>query len=237
MGKRKKEEKEQAREPAKVEEPPKEGLLGWMEAILIAVLFLQFANTFVIQTFYIPSGSMEDTLLIGDRLFVNRFATGGAPTGLERALLPIKEIERGNILVFRSPEANGLDLVKRCVAVPGDRVELRNEQLYVNGDPVPEPYASYRKGGVVPDLPARVVPDDRYLCLGDNRDNSLDSRFWGWVPRSHVKGQALMIYWSYGGETPDGGDRDTWTAIRQTLATLVGMPTRSRWERSFRLIR
>src|SRR3954453_24035385 len=105
----------------------------YAEALLIAAIFLRFANTIVVQTFYIPSGSMEDTLLIGDHLFVNRFIFGPTPTGPEKGLLPFRTIHRADIVIFRSPENPELDLVKRCVAVGGDTVQVINAQLYING--------------------------------------------------------------------------------------------------------
>src|SRR5215208_3003477 len=105
----------------------------YLEALIIAAIFLRFAHTFVVQAFYIPSGSMEDTLLIGDHLFVNRFIYGPAATELERKLLPGRTLHRGDIVVFRSPENPTMDVVKRCVGLPGDRVEVVDKQLYLNG--------------------------------------------------------------------------------------------------------
>jgi signal peptidase I len=230
---------------------PEGGLRVWVEAIVIAILFLQFANTFVLQTFYIPSGSMKETLLIGDHLFVNRFIYGGAPSRLEKALLPSREVKRGDILVFRSVEDEGIDVVKRCIAVAGDRVEVSNKHLYLNGHRVEDDaYAVHKDPQVIsrgsqsyPHLAQRdnfgpfLVPEDHIFCMGDNRDESHDSRFWGPLPLSHVKGRALVIYWSYGGETPDGQWRGWGAKVGQILRTLVGIPFKTRWERTGRLIR
>src|SRR3989304_3674028 len=108
-------------------------LREYLEARLIAAVFLGFTNTFVVKTFYIPSGSMEETLLIGDHLFVNRFIYAPAPTALERALLPSRTPRRGDIVIFRSPEKPSVDLVKRCVGLPGDAIQITNKRLYVNG--------------------------------------------------------------------------------------------------------
>ncbi|HSL85179.1 MAG TPA: signal peptidase I, partial [Thermoanaerobaculia bacterium] len=107
-----------------------------LEALIIAAIFLRFANTFVIQTFYIPSGSMEDTLLIGDHLFVNRFIYGTAITRVEEGALPHRDVERGDIVIFRSPEDPTIDIVKRCIGLPGDTVEVVDKNLYLNGDRV-----------------------------------------------------------------------------------------------------
>jgi signal peptidase I len=254
MGKAKK-QAETAKKVAEAEsaaEAPDGGIRVWVEAILIAVLFLQFANTFVLQTFYIPSGSMEETLLIGDHLFVNRYIYGQAPTGLEKRLLPSRPVRRGDILVFRSVEEPGVDVVKRCIGLPGDRVEISSKHLYLNGERVEDDaYVLHRDPAVIPNSPRFaqhplakrdnfgpvVVPEDHLFCMGDNRDASHDSRFWGPLPMSHVKGRAFLIYWSYGGETPDGQWRGYGAKIGQVLSTLVGFPTKTRWARTCKLIR
>src|ERR1700758_3297660 len=108
----------------------------YLEALIIAAIFLQFANTFVVQTYYIPSGSMENTLLVGDHLFVNRFIYGPAPTELERKLLPLRPVQRGDIVVFRSKENSHLDVVKRCIGLPGDMIRVVDKKLFINDKPV-----------------------------------------------------------------------------------------------------
>ncbi|MEM7051683.1 MAG: signal peptidase I [Acidobacteriota bacterium] len=213
----------------------------YSEAILIAAIFLRFANTFVVQTFYIPSGSMEETLLIGDHLFVNRFLYGPTATGVENSLFPQRPIERGDIVVFRSPEDKKTDVVKRCVGIPGDRIEVVRKQLWINGEPVDDSsYTSHRDGRMRPIrdfMKPLVVPDGEYFCMGDNRDFSYDSRYWGTLPAHLVKGRAVVVYWSYGGEPPP----QSWPGLRGKLAqlgrTAVGFFSRTRWERTFHLIR
>jgi signal peptidase I len=221
------------------------------EALIIAGLFLWFANTFVLKTFYIPSGSMEDTLLIGDHLFVNRFIFGPTATGLEAALLPSREIQRGDVVIFRSPQEPGVDLVKRCVGLPGDLVEIRSKDLYINGQEVEDDtYTQHQDPGTYLDIPAYGpqqrrrdhmaayhVPEDSYFCLGDNRDRSYDSRFWGPVPVSMVKGRASIIYWSFGGDVPDGGPTTLSATGRRLWSTVKGFFTETRWERTFQLVR
>lgn len=227
-------------------EPPKRHYRETLEALIIAAIFLRFANTFVVQTFYIPSESMMQTLLVGDHLFVNRFIYGAMATGLEEDLLPQRSVNRGDVVIFRSP-ADGIDLVKRCIGVPGDRIEVVGGRLRVNGEEVDDAsYAEHR--GFDPGTPLAyrqqamhfgpyTVPEERYFCMGDNRDRSHDSRFFGPVPQQLVKGRAFMIYWSYGGETPDG----TWKGWTDKLShvgkTLVGFPFKTRWERTFQIIR
>ncbi len=219
----------------------------YLEALLVAAIFLGFSNTFVLKTFYIPSGSMEDTLLIGDHLFVNRFIFGPAASALEYRLLPLRRIERGDIVIFRSPENVNLDLVKRCIAVGGDEVRVVAKQLLVNGEPRNEvAYAHYappRRGivtyGADPreDYGPTTVPAIHYFCMGDNRVNSNDSRFWGTVPEAMVKGRAFVVYWSYGGETPDGTWRGWSERLRQLGRTVVGFFPKTRWWRTFHLVR
>ena len=220
-----------------------------LEAALVAGLFLVFANTWVFRTFFIPSGSMEETLLVGDHLVVDRFVYGPAPTAIERAVLPLRSVRRGDIVVFRSPRQPELDLVKRCVGLPGDLVEIRNKVLVLNGKPLQEPYVRHGDrftGGVDSWHPDRIrrdqmapyrVPAGHYFCMGDNRDHSLDSRFWGSVPAHLVKGRAQWIYWSYGGEPPPVEWQGLGASVRRWGRTLFGFFTRTRWERTFHLPR
>jgi|SRR5687767_6749114 len=223
----------------------------YLEALLIAAVFLGFTNTFVVKTFYIPSPSMENTLLIGDHLFVNRFLYGPVASKLERLLLPLREVRRGDVIIFRSLENPEMDMVKRCVGTPGDTIEVRDKQLYVNGEPVDDSaFAIHRDPRVFSDQPlvgaqARrrdnfgpvTVPPDHCFCMGDNRDHSYDSRFWGPLQAANVKGRPVLIYWSYGGETPDGTWHGWGHRLRQFGRTAVGFFTRTRWERTFHLIR
>jgi signal peptidase I len=222
----------------------------YLEALLVAGLFLGFTNTFVLKTFYIPSGSMENTLLVGDHLIVNRYVYGAAGGG-PGALLPTREPRRGDVVVFRSPEDPQIDLVKRLIGLPGDRIEIRQKQLYVNGGRVRDDdytvhrdprvgnertsfnYQLYRRDNFGP----VTVPPDRYFFLGDNRDFSYDSRYWGAVPTHYVKGRAFLIYWSYGGETPDGQWPGLLAKLGQLGRTALGFFTRTRWERSFQVVR
>jgi signal peptidase I len=187
----------------------------YFESILVAVVLALFVRTFVFQAFKIPTGSMKPNLLVGDHLIVNKFIFAPAVTGLERALLPMRPIERGDIIVFKFPEEPERDFIKRVIGLPGDTLELKNQTVLVNGEPLTEPYAHYllppadegqtdvfdlrRKYGPV------TVPEGHYFMMGDNRDDSQDSRFWGFLPQSYVKGRALLIYWSF--DTPEDGSR------------------------------
>jgi signal peptidase I len=220
-------------------------LREYLEALLIAGIFLGFTNTFVVKTFYIPSGSMENTLLVGDHLFVNRFIYGPAISDLERKLLPIREPQRGDVVIFRSVERPLIDMVKRCVGMPGDTVQVVDKALYLNGKRVSD--GAFAIHSDPRTLPAAVtdrdqfgphrVPEGEFFCMGDNRDHSHDSRFWGGVPRSFVKGRASVVYWSFGGMTPDGEWHGMAYKIRQLLGTAVGFFTNTRWSRTLHLVR
>lgn len=217
----------------------------YLEALLVAGLFLGFTNTFLFKTFFIPSSSMEPTLLIGDHLIVNRFIYDAAEPEEAPGPLPIRPVERGDIVVFRSPEDPGTDLVKRCVARGGDTVAFEDKRLYINDDLVQDAFAVHRDsriGGRSSFDPRHVrrdqfgpytVPEDHYFCIGDNRDLSHDSRFWGPVPRELVKGRVSMIYWSYGGETSDGHWRGLGDKIAHLARTAAGFFTKTRWGRTF----
>ena len=222
----------------------------YLEAILIAAVFLGFSNNFLVKTFYIPSGSMEDTLLIGDHLFVNRFIFGRPGSSAGNAVAPVRDIRRGDIVIFRSPEDFRTDLVKRCIGLPGDRIRMVNKRLYVNDVEVSDDiYTKHEEPTIIrnpingrrtiprDNFESLVVPEGEYFMMGDNRDKSNDSRFWGTVPRHLIKGRAQMIYWSYEGQTPDGVWRGWGSKIKQVGATAAGFFTKTRWERTFHPVR
>lgn len=186
-------------------EKKKSSLRENVEAILLAVLLALFIRTFVVQAFKIPSGSMKDTLLIGDHILVNKFIYGVRMPFTGKTLVSVREPRRGDIVVFRYPEEPDKDFIKRVVGVPGDVVEGRNKQVFVNGQPEDVPYAYHKDPRVLPAyLPQPrdnfgpvTVPPDSLFVMGDNRDESYDSRFWGFVRYQALKGKAFMIYWSW----------------------------------------
>jgi signal peptidase I len=226
----------------------KSTLREYFESIVIAVILALFIRTFVVQAFKIPTGSMENNLLIGDHLLVNKFVLGPTATGLERALLPMGTIHRGDILVFKYPEEPDRDFVKRIIGLPGDTLELRQKKVYINGQPLDEPYVHFLEppsagSTEVTSLDVRerygpvTVPANQYFAMGDNRDNSQDSRYWGFLPRDYVKGRALVIYWSYESEREDyeaTGAADTVKGFGDVFAHFF---TRTRWGRMFHQIR
>jgi signal peptidase I len=190
----------------------KSTLREYFESILVAVVLALFVRTFVFQAFKIPTGSMKPNLLVGDHLIVNKFIFAPTRFAFERALLPMRPIERGDIVVFKFPEEPERDFIKRVIGLPGDTLELRNQTVSINGRALTEPYAHYlfppaTEGQMNGDLRRKygpvTVPDGHYFMMGDNRDDSQDSRFWGFLPQSYVKGRALFIYWSF--DTPEDG--------------------------------
>jgi signal peptidase I len=188
-------------------EPPRKSQVREMfESICVAVILAFFVRTFVVQAFKIPSGSMEPNLLIGDHLLVNKFVAAPTLTGVEDTLLPIESIRRGDIVVFKHPRMPERDLIKRTIGLPGETIELRDRRVYVNGKPLDEPYAHFLFKDSTDVGPTDVrrnfgpvtVPAGQYFMMGDNRDNSEDSRYWGFMPREYVKGKALFLYISFG---------------------------------------
>jgi signal peptidase I len=214
----------------------------YFESIVIAVILALFVRTWAVQAFKIPTGSMENNLLIGDHLLVNKFVFGPTRWNAERKL-PIREPRRGDIVVFKYPDEPERDFIKRVIGLPGETLELRNKKVYVNGQPLDEPYvhflepASNSQEVTSFDVRERYgpvrVPDGQFFVMGDNRDNSQDSRYWGFLPRSYIKGRALMIYWSYDAG-PDQYVQDS--TVRRVFSVITHFFTRTRWERLFRQI-
>src|SRR5947209_7686943 len=222
----------------------------YFESIVIAVILAFFIRTFVVQAFKIPTGSMENNLLIGDHLLVNKLLLGPTATRLERALLPMGTIARRDVIVFKYPEDPDRDFIKRVIALPGETVELREKRVYINGKPLDEPYVHFLEppGGAgefheVTSFDVRerygpvTVPANQYFVMGDNRDNSQDSRYWGFLPREYVKGKALVIYWSYEAERGDYQEDGAGATLKGLASVFVHFFTRTRWDRMFHEIR
>lgn len=185
----------------------KSQLRDWTEALIVAAILALVIRTFVVQAFKIPSGSMEDTLLIGDHLLVNKFIYGTQLPFINGPILEIREPERGDIIVFEFPEDKDKsyfkrrDFIKRVVGLPGDVVEIRNKNVFINGERYITPEAVYKDGNLTPgprdNMRPITVPEHSYFVMGDNRDRSYDSRFWKFVDRSAIKGLAFIKYWSW----------------------------------------
>jgi len=224
----------------------KSTLREYFESIVIAVILALFIRTFVVQAFKIPTGSMEENLLIGDHLLVNKFVFGPSQTAIERTLLPVGTIKRRDIIVFKYPEEPDRDFIKRVIGLPGETVEVREKKVYINGTVLDEPYVHFLAPPSAPsefhevtsfDVRERygpvTVPPNHYFVMGDNRDNSQDSRYWGFLPRELVKGKSLVIYWSYQAEREDYQDESAGATVKGLVSVFAHFFTRTRWDRMF----
>ena len=253
------------KEEVPVEAKPKETTVEFLASLAGVLVTGLFIITFILQAFEIPSSSMEDTLLIGDHVFVNReqFAP---PTPWLGPLLPYRNLRRGDIVVFLSPETAGLFVVKRIMGIPGDRIHLRDGVVYRNGEKLDEPYALHKMGDYNPyrdnfpalppsdvygvhnekwlqDFPAHiqggdlVVPPNSYFAMGDNRDVSYDSRYWGFIPRSNVIGRPMFIYWSFITPPDEYQMRDMGDRLGFIAHIIIHFFDETRWSRTFRVPR
>lgn len=238
-------------------------LREYAESLLVTVVLALFGTSFVVQAFKIPSPSMERTLLVGDHLLVNKFVFGGRGAWYER-FLPYRSIKRGDIIVFKFPFGDHVHYVKRVVGTPGDRVKIVDQQVYVNGRPVVEGYVVHDAaapydpfGDTFPPVNKRfvqrnlqaewarqilnhvedgelVVSSNKYFVMGDNRDHSWDSRYWGFVDREAVMGRPVLIYWSVEATSADYSDRSFLSRLVGLADTLIHLPVKTRWGRMLR---
>ncbi len=172
-----------------------------VESIGLALLIALAVRSSVVQAFWVPSGSMLPTIQIGDHIFVNKLAYSVHLPLIGTELFKTGDLHRGDVVVFISPIDPSTDLIKRVIAVPGDTVEIRNKQLYVNGEKLADPHASFSDSTIMPtghrdNMPPTQVPEGKFFVMGDNRDRSYDSRFWGFANISDIKGKATFVYWS-----------------------------------------
>ncbi|HKN69548.1 MAG TPA: signal peptidase I [Terriglobales bacterium] len=252
------------REEVVVDKKPRETKVEFFASLAELLVILLFIMTFVLQNFEIPSSSMEDTLLIGDHIFVNReqFAP---PTHWLGPLLPYRDIHRDDIAVFLSPEQPGLFLVKRIIGVPGDRIHLRDDVVYRNGERLDEPFVRHKREHnpytdnfpAVPPaemygvrnqawaqaMPSHieaddiVVPADSYFAMGDNRDVSYDSRYWGFIPRKNVIGRPMFVYWSFVTPADQYQMRSAGDRLGFLAHIVIHFFDETRWSRTLRIVR
>jgi signal peptidase I len=233
----------------------------YFESLTITVILALFGTTFIVQAFKIPTPSMEDNLLVGDHLLVNKFAFGALGSIVDR-VIPLRDIRRGDIIVFKYPLDLTKHYVKRVIGLPGDRIHVMDETVFVNGQPLAESYKQMRPDVYREDFPPLtgsttykvpegpygwyepfrhgneiVVPKGHYFAMGDNRDNSADSRYWGFVPRELIVGKALIIYWSYESDSDAYRRTEVRDWVRQTLDLVMNFFGKTRWSRTFKIIR
>ncbi len=246
-------------------ERPAGSIVDFVESLLVTILLALFGTTFVVQAFKIPSESMEPALLVGDHLLVNKFVFEGTGAWYEK-VLPYRPIRRGDIIVFKFPFDDHPHYVKRVIGLPGDHVRIVTDQVYVNGTKLSEPYVVHDPSGddpAVDNFPPTdwrvmqvglrpewaseimryvergelVVPPRHYFAMGDNRDRSWDSRYWGFVDRAAIMGRPVVIYWSVEATSEDYGDRSVSGSVRGIEETLAHLLSRTRWHRMLREVR
>ncbi len=253
-----------AAQPAPKKKKQEETPAEFIQSLAVVLVTGLFIITFILQAFEIPSSSMENTLLIGDHVFVNR--TVYAPkTSWVGPVIPYRNVKRGDIIVFLSPAEAGLFVVKRIIGAPGDRVHLKDGIVYINGQAQNEPYVIRSRGDRIPyrdDFPSvppnmatsvtpewrlqlssyvqngdLVVPEGHYFAMGDNRDISYDSRYWGFIPRENIIGRPMFIYWSF--ETPAGQYQKTSMGDRLAFIgkVVIHFFDQTRWRRMFKVVR
>jgi signal peptidase I len=238
----------------------------YLESLLVTVILALFGTSFIVQAFKIPSASMEGTLLIGDHLLVNKFVFGGTGARYEK-YLPYRQLQRGDIIVFKYPYAEHQHFVKRIIGLPGDHLKVADGDVFINGKLLNEPYAVHDAtanydpfnynfpptGGqmisfnAIPEWRPEirkyvqgdeiVVPEGRYFAMGDNRDRSQDSRYWGFVDRDAIMGRPFLIYWSVDAKSSDySGDSTFWLRLHGVFFTIAHLPSRTRWSRMLRTV-
>jgi len=226
----------------------------------VTIILLLFGTTTLLQAFVVPTGSMEDTVLIGDHMFVDKLAY--SPAGpVSKYLLPYSPVKRGDVIVFKWPIDPRQNYIKRVIGVPGDRIKLVNKELYLNGKKMTEPYVVHKTAyldAYRDNFPAEpnmrleqpaidmlkgnvkdgelVVPDNCYFAMGDNRDNSLDSRYWGFVPRDNIVGKPAIIFWSYDAPTERLADPNL-ISLDHIFDLATNFFSKTRWKRTFMLVR
>jgi signal peptidase I len=217
----------------------------YAEAIIIAILMALVIRQFAVQAFTIPSGSMMNTLLIGDYILVNKFLFGPEIPFTDKHLPGLRAPERGDVIVFKYPNDEARDFIKRIVAIGGDTVQVRDNRVWLNGKITEEPYVhpgSFRPGasthcGYLYACEPTVGPPGSYFVMGDNRDNSQDSRYWGFLPRENIKGKALLIYWSYEAEREEYEEEGAGATLKGLASVFTHFFTRTRWDRMLHQIR
>jgi signal peptidase I len=231
---------------AKQKSPREKSLFReYFELIAETAVFVFFVMTFVVQAFQIPTGSMEPTLLVGDFLLVNKLVYSNPVTALERAILPRRNIRRQDIVVFKYPQELNKDFVKRVIAMAGEKIEIKDKQVYINDQPITESYKVHNDAQVFnkegyyhyddairDNFGPVVVPPDHCFVMGDNRDNSMDSRYWSFLPMDYIKGKPWVIYFSYRAE------RDAYqkTSLGERLKKFASFLPKARWGRMLRII-
>ncbi|HUU04926.1 MAG TPA: signal peptidase I [Patescibacteria group bacterium] len=235
----------------------------YFELIVETLIYVFFVNTFLLQSFVIPTASMEKTLLIGDHLLVNKVAYSNSISPIGSLLLPQVKIRRGMVVTFKAPPDLEKEYVKRVIGMPGDRLRISDKKVFINGRPLAEGYTVFKSVDYGAEFPPRnsydwyfqfpidlrktqenpdgsldyIVPPGHYFCMGDNRDNSFDSRFWGPVPANYIVGKPWRIYWSYESNSDEYLTPGFIYKIKDLALTVTRFFTRTRWDRTIKAIK
>ena len=248
----------------KAPKPPRTVSIGreYFELIVETLIYVFFVNTFLLQSFVIPTASMENTLLVGDHLLVSKVAYSNAISRVDNFLLPQEKIARGMIVTFKAPPDMDKEYVKRVIGMPGDRLRISDKKVFVNGRPLGETYTIFKSLDYGSEFPPKnhyewyfnfpfnlrqtqanpdgsvdyIVPARHYFCMGDNRDNSFDSRFWGPVPFEYIVGKPWRIYWSYESNTEEYLTPGIIYKIKDIALTVVRFFSHTRWDRTIKAI-
>jgi signal peptidase I len=247
--------------------PRQSVFLEYAESLLVTVVLALFFTSFILQAYRIPTPSMEPTLLVGDHLLVNKFVFGGRGSWYER-VLPYRPIHRGDVVVFKFPFADHINYVKRIIGLPGERLRVVDQLVYINGRLLSEPYAYHPEGSSEPYgdnfpptpgpnayIPANmvvkewraemfrhiqngelVIPPGKYFAMGDNRERSWDSRYWGFVDEQAIMGRPMFIYWSINSAADEAPDQTLSGGVTSVIDVLLHFPSRTRWSRMFHLV-
>ena len=210
------------------------------ELITETLIYVFFVMTFLLQSFVIPTGSMQDNILVGDHILVNKVAYAHSLGTLDRIMLPTLKIKRGMIVTFKSPPELEKEYVKRVIGLPGERIKIVNKQVYINNEPLDEPYTFFKDPHIQTsyrdNYPEFNIPENYYFCMGDNRDNSYDSRFWGPVPADFIIGKPWRIYWSYESTTDEYLTPGFWHKLKDLGKTIINFIPKTRWKRMMKEI-
>jgi len=213
----------------------------YFELFSEVLIYVFFVMTFLLQSFVIPTGSMEDTLLIGDHLLVDKVSYSRSLGSLDSLVFPQQEIKRGMIVTFKSPAEMDKEYVKRVIGLPGETIRIKDKKVYINDEALNEPYTFFKDSEVLnsyrDNFPEYLIPSNQYFCMGDNRDNSFDSRFWGPVHQDLIIGKPWRIYWSYESSTQEYLTPGILHKIKDIFKTIINFFSKTRWERTVKKIK
>lgn len=212
----------------------------YFELISETLIYVFFVMTFLLQSFVIPTSSMEDNILVGDHILVDKVAYSNSMGTLDGFMFPQRKIERGMIVTFKSPAELDKEYVKRVIGLPGEKIKIVDKKVYIDDSPLEEPYTLFKDKKIEhsyrDNYPEFQVPANHYFCMGDNRDNSFDSRFWGPVPENYIIGKPWRIYWSYESTTEEYLTPGLWHKIKDIGKTIVNFFSKTRWSRTIKKI-